>query len=84
MFAKKNKLRKDLPAIDIRKKPVKGFFGGAKWVPATKKEQRQIKVELMKKYPERYFVDDLREWNSVDYDLSWIDRMEYFEAFMDD
>ncbi len=81
---KKNKLRKDLLAIDIWKKPVKGYFGETKWVPASKKEQRQIKAELMKKYPDRYFVDDLREWNSVDYDLFWIDRMEYFEAFMDD
>lgn len=84
MFGKKNRLRKDLPAIDIRKKPVKGFFGGTKWVSASKKEQRQMKAELMKKYPDRYFVDDLKEWNSIDYDLSWIDQMEYFEAFIDD
>lgn len=39
----KNKLRRDLPAIDIRNKQVKGFFGGTKLVPRSKKEQRKLK-----------------------------------------
>ena len=29
MFIRKNRLRKDLPAIDIREKPVRGLFGNA-------------------------------------------------------
>lgn len=76
----KNRLRKDLPAIDIRQKEVKGFLGGTKLVPRSKKEQREIKYELMKKYPDRYFVDDLHEKNSVD-PLGWIDEIEMFDAF---
>lgn len=43
-----------------------------------------MKAALMKKYPDRYFVDDLKEYNSVKQDLSWIDRIEEFDAFMDD
>lgn len=84
MFGKKPKLRRDLPAIDITKKPVKGMFGRTKMVPTTKKEQRQMKAVLMKKYPDRYFVDDSKEYNSVKHDLSWIDRIEGFDAFMGD
>ena len=80
MFGK-SKFRKDLPAIDIRKKEVKGFFGGTKLVPRSKKEQRQIKYKLMKQYPDRYFIDDLNEKNSVD-PLGWIDEIEMFDAFL--
>ena len=80
MFGKR-KFRKDLPAIDIRKKEVKGFFGGTKLVPRSKKEQRQVKYELMKQYPDRYFIDDLHEINSVD-PLGWIDAIETMDAFL--
>ena len=52
----KNKLRRDLPAIDIRNKKVKGFFGGTKLVPRSKKEQRKLKYELIKQCPDRYFL----------------------------
>ena len=65
MFGRKSKLRKDLPAIDIRQKQVEGFFGRKKLVSRSKKEQRLIKKELMKQYPDRYYVDDLNEWNSI-------------------
>lgn len=84
MFGKKPKPRRDLPALNITKKPVKGMFGRTKMVPTTKKEQRQMKTALMKKYPDRYFVDDLKEYNFIKHDLSWIDRIEEFDAFMDD
>ncbi len=83
MFGKKKILRKDLPAIDIRKKPKKGLFGKTKWIPASKREQRKMKEQLMKRYPDRYYVDDLHEWNSVD-PLSWIDRIEEVHAFLDE
>jgi hypothetical protein len=88
MFGKKKgpPLRKDLPAIDLTRKPVKGLFGRTKWVHTTKREQRQIKAGLMAQHPDRYYVDDLNEWNSIKPrdELSWIDDLEAFDAFMDD
>ena len=50
MFVRKNRLRKDLPAIDIRKKPVRGLFGKTKWVAASRKEKKKMKA-VMKKLP---------------------------------
>ncbi len=87
MFGRKSKLRKDLPAIDIRQKQVKGFFGRKKLVYRSKKEQRLIKQALMKQYPNRYYVDDLNEWNSIrgkDADLAWIDEIEAIDALFID
>ena len=57
-----------------------------KWVPASKKEQRKIKEKLMKKYPDRYYIDDLNEWNSIRQNdpLSWIDELEMIDEIMDD
>lgn len=83
MFGKKDSLRKDLPAIDLRKKPVKGLFGRTKLVPTTEREQRKWKKSLMERYPDRYYVDDLCEWNSIsgkDADLAWIDEIEAIDA----
>lgn len=84
MFGKKRKLRNDLPVIDLRKKPVKGLFGQTKLVATTKKEQRAIKKILMEQYPDRYYVDDLYEWNSISGrdDLSWIDDIEAYDALL--
>lgn len=81
MFIRKNRLRKDLLAIDIRKKPVRGLFGKTKWVAASRKEQKKIKEVLMEKYPDRYYMDDLNEWNSIKPadDLSWIDELEMLD-----
>ena len=86
MFGKKNRLKNDLPAINITRKPVRGLLGKTKWVPASKKEQRKIKEKLMKKYPDRYYIDDLNEWNSIRQNdpLSWIDELEMIDAIMDD
>lgn len=87
MFGKKKVLRKDLPAIDISKKPVRGLFGKEKYVPTTKKEQRQIKKALMEEYPDRYYIDDLKEWNSIsptEMELRWIDEIEAFDALFFD
>ena len=86
MFGFGKKLRKDLPAIDISKKKEKGFFGREKIVPRSKKEQRKLKAELVKRYPDRYFIDDLGEYNSIKPrdELSWIDDIEAFDAFMND
>lgn len=86
MFGFGKKLRKDLSAIDISKKKVKGFFGREKTVPRSKKEQHKLKAELIKQYPDRYFVDNLGEYNSIKPrdELSWIDDIEAFDAFMDE
>ena len=45
-----------------------------------------MKAVLMEQYPDRYYVDDLNEWNSTKQtdDLSWIDELEMLEAMMDD
>ena len=77
MFGRKSKLRKDLPAIDIRQKQAKGLFGRKKLVYRSKKEQRLIKQELMKQYPDRYYVDDLNGgtlFRGKDADLLRIDE----------
>lgn len=42
-----------------------------------------MKEKLMKQFPDRYDIDDLREWNSIsgkDADLRWIDEIEEMEA----
>ena len=85
MFGMK-KLKKDLPAIDIHQKKVKGFWGEIKLVSTSKGEQRKLKRILMEHYPDRYYVDDLREWNSIEPrdELSWIDDIEALDAFLDD
>ncbi len=64
MFGRK-RLRKDLPPLYIREKPVRGMFGRTKMVRRSIREQRKVKAELMKQYPDRYYVDDLHQWNSV-------------------
>jgi hypothetical protein len=44
-----------------------------------------LKTELLKSYPDRYYIDDLGDYNSVKPrdELSWIDDIEAFDAFMD-
>ena len=87
MFRKRKSPRKDLPAIDISRKPAKGWLGRQKLVPTTKREQREIKKKLMEQYPDRYYVDDLNEWNSIsrkDIELAWIDEIEAFDALIFD
>lgn len=87
MFGKRKKLRKDLPAIDISRKPTKGWFGRTKLIPTSKREQREMKQRLMKQYPDRYFVDDLGEWNSIsptEKEIAWIDEVEALDALFFD
>jgi len=87
MFGKRKKLRKDLPAIDISRKAVKGWFNRTKLVPTTKREQREIKRRLMERYPDRYFIDTLGEWNSIspkEKELAWIDEVEAIDALFFD
>ena len=87
MFRKRKSLRKDLPAIDITRKQAKVLFGRTKLVPTTKREQRKIKVKLMELYPDRYYVDNLNDWNSIspkEIELAWIDEVEAIDALFFD
>ncbi len=79
----RKKPNRKLPPIDIRKKEEKGLFGRTKLVPRPKREQRKVKTELMKQYPDRYFVDDLRDRNSVKQE-DCPDDIEAFVALWDD
>ena len=40
-----------------------------------------MKAVLMEQYPDRYYMDDLNEWNSTKPadDLSWIDELEMLD-----
>ena len=87
MFRKRKSLRKDLPAIDISRKQAKGLFGRTKPVPTTKREQQKIKLKLMELYPDRYYVDNLNDWNSIspkEIELVWIDEIEAIDALFFD
>lgn len=64
LFQKKPKLRKDVPAIDIRTRTVIGLFGKEKEVVLSPRKQKKIKKELMKYFPDRFYLDDLGQWNS--------------------
>ncbi len=79
----RRKLNKKLPPINIRKKKVKGLFG-TKTVKTTKWEQRKMKEQLMKIYPDRYYLDDLNEWNSVKKEWDPFDDEAFYVAFFDD
>lgn len=87
MFGKRKKLRKDLPAIDISRKQAKGWFVRTKLIPTNKREQRIMKKKLMEHFPDRHFVDDLHEWNSIspkEIELKWIDEVEAIDALFFD
>lgn len=87
MFGKRKKLRKDLPAIGISRKQAKDWFGRTKLIPTNKREQRIMKKKLMEHFPDRYFVDDLHEWNSIspkEIELKWIDEVEAIDALFFD
>jgi hypothetical protein len=76
MFGKKKPT-----AVDITKKPVRTWWGGTKWVPTTKSEQKKLKAELLKQDPHLTVIDSAAKKR---HELDWIDRMEEFDAFMDD
>ena len=42
-----------------------------------------MKKKLMEHFPDRHFVDDLHEWNSIspkEIELKWIDEVEAIDA----
>lgn len=69
------------PVYDITQKTVKTWFGGSKIVPTTKAEQRKLKAEILKQNPKATVIDSKSKKHK---ELEWIDRIEEFDAFMDD
>jgi len=77
MFGKKK--RQELPPVDITKKLVKTWWGGKKFVPTTKREQREMKKALLKANPKLTIIDDAAK---KERDLEWIDRIEEYDAML--
>ena len=75
MFGKKKK--QELPPVDITKKLVRTWWGGKKFVPTTKREQREMKKALLKANPKLTIIDDAAKREK---DLEWIDRIEEYDA----
>ena len=75
MFGKKKK--QELPPVDITKKLVKTWWGGKKFVPTTKREQREMKKALLEANPKLTIIDDAAKKEK---DLEWIDRIEEYDA----
>lgn len=70
---------KQTPTYDVTKKLVKTWWGGIKFVPSTKAEQRRMKAEILKREPNAIVLDSkaMKEKN-----LEWIDRVEEYDAFL--
>ena len=75
MFGKKKK--QELPPVDITKKLVRTWWGGKKFVPTTKREQREMKKALLKVNPKLTIIDDAAKKEK---ELEWIDRIEEYDA----
>ena len=75
MFGRMKK--QELPPVDITKKLVKTWWGGKKFVPTTKREQREMKKALLKANPKLTIIDDAAKKEK---DLEWIDRIEEYDA----
>ena len=79
MFGKKKKQQE--PIYDVTQKAAKTWWGGTKLVPTTKSEQRKMKAEILKRNPKATVLDSKAKKQN---ELDWIDRIEDFDAFMDD
>lgn len=77
MFGRK----KDTPTFDITQKYKKTWWGGERLVPTAKSEQKQMRAEILKRYPDAIIIDSEAKLGK---ELDWIDRIEKFDAFMDD
>ena len=79
MFGKKKKQKESV--YDVTQKIVKTWWGGTKLVPTTKSEQKKMKAEILKRNPKATVLDSNAKKQK---DLEWIDRIEEFDAFMND
>jgi len=79
MFGRKKKVSE--PIYDVTQKIKKTWWGGTKLVPTTKAEQRKMKSEILKRNPNATVLDSKAKKQRS---LEWIDRIEEFDAFMND
>ncbi len=79
MFGKKKKQQE--PICDVTQKVAKTWWGGTKLVPTTKSEQKKMKAEILKRNPKATVLDSKAKKQN---ELDWIDRIEKFDAFMND
>lgn len=69
------------PIYDITQKIEKTWWGGTKLVPTTKSEQKKMRAEILKRNPKALVLDSKTKKLK---ELEWIDRIEEFDAFMND
>lgn len=79
MFGRKKKSSE--PVYDVTQKIAKTWWGGTKLVPTTKAEQRKMKAEILRRNPNETVLDSKAKKQK---ELEWIDRIEEFDAFMND
>ncbi|MDD3193869.1 MAG: hypothetical protein PHE47_08520 [Oscillospiraceae bacterium] len=79
MFGRKKKQKE--PVYDVTQKIAKTWWGGTKLVPTTKSEQKKMKAEILKRNPNANVLDSKAKKQK---ELEWIDRIEEFDAFMND
>ena len=79
-MAVKKETPKEL-TYDVTKKLKKTWWGGKKLVPTTKAEQRRMKAEILKRDPHATVLDSkaMKEKS-----LEWIDRVEEYDAFLNE
>lgn len=79
MFGKKKKQKE--PVYDVTQKIAKTWWGGTKLVPTTKSEQKKMKAAILKRNPNATVLDSKAKKQK---EMEWIDRIEEFDAFMND
>ena len=79
MFGRKKKSSE--PVYDVTQKIAKTWWSGTKLVPTTKAEQRKMKAEILRRNPNATVLDSKAKKQK---ELEWIDRIEEFDAFMND
>jgi len=79
MFGKKKKA--SAPVYDVTRKVKKTWWGGTKLVPTTKSEQKEMKAQILRIDPNAIVLDSKAKKKK---ELEWIDRIEEFDAFMND
>lgn len=79
MFGRKKKVSE--PIYDVTQKIKKTWWGGTKLVPTTKAEQRKMKAEILIRNPNATILDSKAKKQR---NLEWIDRIEEFDAFIND
>ena len=79
MFGRKKKSSE--PVYDVTQKIAKTWWGGTKLVPTTKAEQRKMKAEILRRNPNATVLDSKAKKQK---EVEWVDRIEEFDAFMND